>query len=70
MSCVCWFDWFEEIAMTVGKWVPKAVSMGMIAILSGCATYDDFTLDTLDGRKVTLSEQRGKAVLLAFWAVG
>ena len=28
----------------------------------------DFTLETLDGESVTLSELRGKAVLLNFWA--
>lgn len=28
----------------------------------------DFTLDTLDGNKVTLSELRGKAVVVNFWA--
>ncbi|UCG32975.1 MAG: redoxin domain-containing protein [Phycisphaerales bacterium] len=30
----------------------------------------DFTLESLDGEKVTLSEQRGKVVLLAFWGGG
>ena len=28
----------------------------------------DFTLETLDGKKMTLSDLRGKAVLLNFWA--
>lgn len=28
----------------------------------------DFTLKRLDGRKVTLAEQRGKAVILNFWS--
>lgn len=28
----------------------------------------DFTLDSLDGRKVTLAEQRGRAVILNFWS--
>src|SRR5262245_45090021 len=28
----------------------------------------DFELDTLDGKKVKLSDYRGKAVLLNFWA--
>ena len=30
----------------------------------------DFTLESLDGRKVTLSDYRGKVVLLAFWGGG
>jgi cytochrome oxidase Cu insertion factor (SCO1/SenC/PrrC family) len=30
----------------------------------------DFTLETLDGQKVTLSDYRGKVVLLAFWGGG
>jgi thiol-disulfide isomerase/thioredoxin len=29
---------------------------------------EDFTLDSLDGRKVTLSSYKGKVVLLSFWA--
>jgi peroxiredoxin len=32
------------------------------------ATAPDFTLTTLDGRRVKLSDYRGKAVLLNFWA--
>lgn len=32
------------------------------------AVAPDFTLATLDGKKVTLSDYRGKAVLLNFWA--
>ena len=30
----------------------------------------DFTLKDLDGKPVSLSSQRGKPVLLNFWAVG
>ena len=30
----------------------------------------DFTLTDLDGNAVSLAEQRGKVVLLAFWAYG
>jgi cytochrome oxidase Cu insertion factor (SCO1/SenC/PrrC family) len=30
----------------------------------------DFTLTSLAGQKVSLSEHRGKIVLLAYWAVG
>ena len=28
----------------------------------------DFTVEMLDGKKITLSEQRGKVVLISFWA--
>ncbi|MCH7526250.1 MAG: redoxin domain-containing protein [Planctomycetes bacterium] len=37
---------------------------------AGCATYGDFELASLDGQTVSLGDQQGKAVLLAFWAVG
>ncbi len=30
----------------------------------------DFTLDDLDGRQVTLSDFKGKPILLTFWGVG
>lgn len=33
-------------------------------------TMPDFSLNTLDGERVSLSEQRGNLVLLTFWAVG
>src|SRR5579859_397042 len=39
---------------------------GMSITKSGIAP--DFTLETLDGKSMTLSELRGKAVLLNFWA--
>lgn len=29
----------------------------------------DFTLDSLDGGKVSLAQRRGQVVLLGFWAV-
>ncbi len=34
------------------------------------AQQPDFTLKDLDGKKVSLSSLRGKAMLLNFWAVG
>jgi cytochrome oxidase Cu insertion factor (SCO1/SenC/PrrC family) len=40
------------------------------AMTAGCATHGDFTLKSTDGNLVTLSEQKGKVVLLSFWAVG
>ena len=41
-----------------------------LMLLCGCAARGDFTLDTLDGRRMSLSGQKGKTVLLAFWAEG
>ena len=52
------------------------LSLGMIAMTSlGCASMKgkpapDFTLSDLYGQKVTLSEFKGKPVVLCFWAVG
>ncbi len=46
-----------------------AVSALAIATIGGCATtYDDFSLRSLDGQSVSLSEQKGKVVLVAFWS--
>lgn len=36
--------------------------------LTGASVAPDFTLQTLDGKSMTLSDLRGKAVLLNFWA--
>ena len=43
------------------------VAVGLTAMLTGCANYGDFTLSTLDGQEISLSEQKGKVVLVAFW---
>lgn len=53
-----------------------ALSVLVIAVLSGCiakseradAAASDFALQDLDGKTVKLSELRGKAVLIDFWA--
>ncbi len=40
---------------------------GIVAMLTGCANYGDFTLSTLEGRQISLSDQKGKVVLVTFW---
>lgn len=47
-----------------------ALVAGAATLLAGCASRSDFTLSTLDGKRMSLSEQKGKVVLLAFWAAG
>ncbi|GAB2551128.1 redoxin domain-containing protein [Gracilibacillus alcaliphilus] len=49
-----WFDQEEELAADVG------LDIGNLA--------PDFTLETMDGERVHLSDYRGKPVLLNFWA--
>jgi cytochrome oxidase Cu insertion factor (SCO1/SenC/PrrC family) len=46
------------------------VVTGAVLLSGGCAARSDFTLTTLEGSKVTLSEQKGKVVLLAFFSAG
>ena len=46
------------------------VLAGATTLLAGCAARNDFTLTTLDGKRMSLSEEKGKVVLLAFFAVG
>ena len=39
-----------------------------VVVLEAGQPAPDFTLDTLDGNKVTLSEYKGKVVMVNFWA--
>lgn len=45
----------------------KVVSLLMDKIGIG-KTAKDFTVETVSGKKITLSEQKGKVILLQFWA--
>ncbi len=61
--------------MPRGGALKKFVAMSSLALLAaaGCGSGKgeaDFTLKDLDGKEVSLSGFRGKAVLLHFWAVG
>ena len=55
---------------TVASRVPSAVGAPLSSSPSPRQGFlaPDFTLDTLDGNKVTLSELRGKIVIVNFWA--
>lgn len=51
-------------------------SLMAIASLASCSQSagpmkeaPDFTLDSLDGGKVSLAQRRGQVVLIGFWAV-
>ena len=58
------------ILWTVASRVPSAVGAPLSLSPSPREGFlaPDFTLDTLDGSKVTLSELRGKVVVVNFWA--
>jgi peroxiredoxin len=45
-----------------------ATALAAAAPLAPTATAPDFTLRTLDGQKLRLGEQRGRVVLVNFWA--
>jgi len=53
-----------------GKYLDRARKHGPMKLVGDVqgVPAPDFTLPSLDGRKVTLSDFRGKAVLLNFWA--
>lgn len=53
-----------------GKYLDRTRKHGPIALVGNVqgVPAPDFTLPSLDGRKVKLSDFRGKAVLLNFWA--
>lgn len=46
----------------------KARGAGLTSHLTQSSVAPDFTLESLDGRSLRLSDLRGKAVLLNFWA--
>ena len=58
------------ILWTVASRVPSAVGAPMSSSPSPREGFlaPDFTLDSLDGNKVTLSELRGKVLVVNFWA--
>lgn len=58
------------ILWTAASRVPSAVGAPLSSVPSPREGFlaPDFTLDTLDGGKVTLSELRGKVVVVNFWA--
>ena len=58
------------ILWTLVSRVPSAVDAPLSTSPSPCEGFlaPDFTLDTLDGTKVTLSKLRGKIVLINLWA--
>ena len=58
------------ILWTVVSRVPSAVGAPLSSSPSPREGFlaPDFTLDTLDGKKVTLSELRGKIVIINLWA--
>jgi len=56
------------------RWMPMALAVAGLG-LTGCAAgrtgpAPDFTLPDLQGHDVSLSDFKGKPVLLVFWAVG
>ena len=58
------------ILWTVASRVPSAVGAPLSSAPSPREGFlaPDFTLDTLDGNKITLSELRGKIVVINMWA--
>ena len=56
--------------LAAGKWIDRRRHHGAVGLVGNVqgAKAPDFELPSLDGRKVKLSDYRGKAVLLNFWA--
>ena len=60
-----------EVALKCSSLI--TIFLGALLAAAGCDSRGkpaDFTLKDLDGKDVSLSTFRGKAVLLAFWAAG
>ncbi len=56
--------------LAAGKYLDRARRHGSVNLVGDVrgALAPDFELNTLDGKRVKLSDYRGKAVLLNFWA--
>jgi thiol-disulfide isomerase/thioredoxin len=55
-------------ALATALW-PRAAGASALAELPGAVPAPDFTLPGLDGRTWRLSEQRGRVVVVSFWAL-
>ncbi len=58
---------------TTGKWLPDKIDLATLAASQGLRLNvgdlaPDFTFKTFDGKLITLSDLRGKYMLLDFWA--
>ncbi len=65
--------WLAAILLIGGGWIwltraPQSVRSGPPPAPKEGFSAPDFTLQTLDGKSVSLSELRGKVVLVNFWA--
>ena len=62
---------FAVLALLGGYWAAQSLRSEPVATTSlsyGGGTMIDFTLPEVDGRKHSLSEWRGKVIVLNFWA--
>ena len=60
--------WPVDVTATRAEYPSQQDDIAATTLINAGDVAPDFTVEMLDGKKVTLSQLRGKVVLVSFWA--